>query len=345
MAADFASRRHRIITKDLPMFKLLWVTGLRSIWMVFDAWMQLVKAVIRTNMEVCWSFITGAICIVTLPARALGALHREKLMERLLLEMNNELETMLWSKKELETRLQVAMKERELMDVIATELEEEHEKAIVKIELLEDEVQKLKAENLRLQEIHGKLFYEVGYHKTFDTRVDYASSGTSSWKWVDEGSKLAVKDVLASKDFPETMTGTKITSKLSLPLDPGRMSNFNLGEVAAEQKEVALYRSLFSAILSLAVGLVIWKAQDPCVPLVMALFAVVGMSLKSVIQFFSTVESKGGLDAIVLLSLNWFILGILTYPTLPRLASIFLQPASQFLDRTLAYFALQSLYH
>ncbi|GAB2258327.1 hypothetical protein Droror1_Dr00014487 [Drosera rotundifolia] len=327
------------------MFKLLWVTGLRSIWMVFDAWMQLVNAVIRTNMEVCWSFITGAICIVTLPARALGALHREKLMERLLLEMNNELETMLWSKKELETCLQVAMKEQELMDVIATELEEQHEKAIVKIELLEDEVQKLKAENLRLQEIHGKGFYEVGYHKTFDTRVDYASSGTSSWKWVDEGSKLAVKDVLASKDFSETMTGTKITSKLSLPLDPGRMSNFNLGEVAAEQKEVALYRSLFSTILSLAVGLVIWKAQDPCVPLVMALFAVVSMSLKSVIQFFSTIESKGGLDAIVLLSLNWFILGILAYPTLPRLASVFLQPASQFLDRTLAYFALQSLYH
>lgn len=55
-------------------------------------------------------------------------------------------------------------------------------------------------------------------------------------------------------------------------------------------------------------------------PLVMALFTVVGMSLISVVQFFSTFRNKPASDAVALLSLNWFILGMLTYPTLPMVA-------------------------
>ncbi|GLU05243.1 hypothetical protein SLE2022_223540 [Rubroshorea leprosula] len=66
--------------------------------------------------------------------------------------------------------------------------------------------------------------------------------------------------------------------------------------------------------------MIIWKAKDPCMPLVAALYTVVGMSLKSVVRFFSTIKNKLASDAVALLSFNWFTLGTLTYPTLPRFA-------------------------
>ena len=59
--------------------------------------------------------------------------------------------------------------------------------------------------------------------------------------------------------------------------------------------------------------------QDPCTPLVIALFIVVGMSLASVIQFFTKVQSQQGFYAVALLSLNWFVLGTLANPALPYL--------------------------
>lgn len=90
------------------------------------------------------------------------------------------------------------------------------------------------------------------------------------------------------------------------------------GSLMHHIKEVAVSQSLFSAMLSVLIGMVVWSDQEPCMPLVMALFMVVGMSLKSVVQFFSTVKNKPASDAVALLSLNWFILGTLTYPTLPR---------------------------
>ncbi|XP_019445188.1 PREDICTED: uncharacterized protein LOC109349002 [Lupinus angustifolius] len=90
--------------------------------------------------------------------------------------------------------------------------------------------------------------------------------------------------------------------------------------VLDQDRDVALSQSLFSAIMSLLVGMTIWEAEDPCMPLVVALFAVVGMSLKSVLQFFSTMKNKPSSDSVALLSFNWFILGTLTYPSLPRVA-------------------------
>lgn len=91
------------------------------------------------------------------------------------------------------------------------------------------------------------------------------------------------------------------------------------------RKIVAIRQSLFSTFLSLLVGLIIWEAEDPCFPLVAALFAVVGMSISSVVHFFFTVKNKPASDAVALLSINCFMLGTLTCPTLPRLA-IFCAP-------------------
>lgn len=57
--------------------------------------------------------------------------------------------------------------------------------------------------------------------------------------------------------------------------------------------------------------------QDPCTPLVIALFTVVGMSLANVVRFFNKLQSHQGFVAVALLSLNWFMLGTLAHPALP----------------------------
>lgn len=51
-----------------------------------------------------------------------------------------ELEYLLWDQMELEGRLQKAIKERRVMEMLLSELEEEHEKTVSRLELLEDEV-------------------------------------------------------------------------------------------------------------------------------------------------------------------------------------------------------------
>lgn len=108
--------------------------------------------------------------------------------------------------------------------------------------------------------------------------------------------------------------------------------NLETSEVVDQRRGTAITQSLFSAVLSLLVGMIIWEAEDPCMPLVVALFTVVGMSLKSVVQFFSTIKNKPASDAVALLSLNWFILGTLTYPTLPIVARILAPVALRIVD-------------
>lgn len=61
-------------------------------------------------------------------------------LEMHLQEMQIDLENLMWDRKELEGRLKVATKEHRLMEMMLLELEEEHDKAIVKIELLESKV-------------------------------------------------------------------------------------------------------------------------------------------------------------------------------------------------------------
>ncbi|CAL9195187.1 unnamed protein product [Musa hybrid cultivar] len=50
------------------------------------------------------------------------------------------------------------------------------------------------------------------------------------------------------------------------------------------------------------------------------LFSVAGISLGSVLEFFSTMRNRPASDAVALLSINWFILGTLSSRTLPVIA-------------------------
>lgn len=55
-------------------------------------------------------------------------------------DMQIESENLAWDRKQLQEHLQTAIKEHKMMELILAELEEEHDKAIAKIELLEGEV-------------------------------------------------------------------------------------------------------------------------------------------------------------------------------------------------------------
>ncbi|KAM1305736.1 hypothetical protein ACFX2F_023229 [Malus domestica] len=113
------------------------------------------------------------------------------------------------------------------------------------------------------------------------------------------------------------------------PISTGPIHPFSTIEGALQSN------SLFSAVLSLVVGMIVWQAEDPCMPLIVALFSVVGMSLKSVVQFFSTIKKRPASDAVALLSFNWFILGTLT--TLPKVAHTVVPVALNFVDRALSW--------
>lgn len=61
-------------------------------------------------------------------------------LEQHLLDMQWELENLVWDRKELEDRLQIAVRECRIMESMLTELEDEHDNAMEKIEQLEGEV-------------------------------------------------------------------------------------------------------------------------------------------------------------------------------------------------------------
>lgn len=189
------------------------------------------------------------------------------------------------------------------------------------------QLQDLKDQNHRLEEVQRKPFSSST--RQVDIEQKTRNTNKSSYK----GSGTAFDEHCIHKDTCEDQTKSKSEtqnlirtgSKPSGPIDPLTpiTANADVNEVVYQRREVAVSQSLFSAILSLVVGVVVLEAEDPCMPLVVALFSVVAMSLKSVVQFFFTIKNRPASDAVALLSFNWFILGSLTYPTLPRVARIF----------------------
>ena len=217
-------------------------------------------------------------------------------------------------------------------------------------------MQDLKNENTRLKEIQGRrLLSNKGQDDTGNDQNSGNSYGIPSWKSDYNGSGLILQDLLMHRD--EWESGSKSRTEVPFlsktgaeaaghihPFTPARITsrNSSMDEVLDQQRDTALSQSLFSAVLSLLVGMIIWEAEDPCMPLVVALYTVVGMSLKSVVQFFSTIKNKPASDAVALLSFNWFILGALTYPTLPRVARMMAPLALSFMDQALSWLDLSS---
>ncbi|XP_059664654.1 uncharacterized protein LOC132310502 [Cornus florida] len=345
-----------LVTKPFSLVKLSCLFGLRSFFLVVHTWVELVRAAICLHVYILWKFLIWTVAILSLPVRVLTSLQRERLLEMHLHEIQIELENLVCDRKELEERLQMAIKEHRMMEIMLAELEEEHDQAIIKIELLEGELQDVKDENLRLKEVHGKGLWS--FRDQDDTGNDHntnvadkydISYGVPSWRSIYDRSGIILQDLLVHSDAWENERKSKTDlpdfvrtgSEASEPIHSLRHGTISrkldLNEVLDHRREVALSQSLFSAVLSLLVGMIIWEAEDPCMPLVVALFTVVGISLKSVVQFFYTIKNKPASDAVALLSFNWFILGTLTYPTLPRVAHVLTPLALRFLERTVCW--------
>ncbi|XP_050375646.1 uncharacterized protein LOC126793228 [Argentina anserina] len=343
-----------VATRPFSLIKLLCMLGVKTFFLFTSLCIELVKTVIILHLNFFWRIIVWVVTIISLPGRILTALQREKQLEMHLHNMQIELENLAWDRKELEEHLHKAFREQKMMELIIAELEEEHDKVIAKIELLVGELQDLKTENLRLKEIQGKSYWSLkGQDQTSDmhnTRISDCGIpyGIPSWKSSYDGSGIVLQDRLMHKDAwgeeSKPRTELKIInndSKLVGPVQPNMPSTntrtIDIGEVFDHRRVIAMKQSLFSAVLSLLVGVIIWQAEDPCMPLVVALFSVVAMSLKSVVEFFSTIKNRPASDAVALLSFNWFILGTLTYPTLPRVALMVAPVTSKLAHRALSW--------
>ncbi|KAI3787170.1 hypothetical protein L1987_41435 [Smallanthus sonchifolius] len=322
---EFAGTMLFLVTKAFSLFKSV----VRGTSIVINTWVEILCAVIYFNIIIFWRFVVWFLSLITLPARALAALHRDKQLQAQLCDLQDRLDSLAWDRKELQEHIRVALEEQEMMEMMLGELEEEHDEAIHKITLLETELQDLKDENHRLKEVHGKSQWDTdsqvgagyGYGYGYGYGQKHNKDGISPWK----SDHYKVTDILLHKDAFNDVNKGKFDAHESAKNDLVRQfinGSVCLDNIFGQRREVAVSQSLFSAMLSLLVGMVIWEAQEPCMPLVTALFMVVGMSLKSVVQFFSTIKNKPASDAVALLSLNWFILGTLVYPTLPRVAHI-----------------------
>lgn len=213
------------------------------------------------------------------------------------------------------------------------------------------QLQDLTNENRRLKEIQGKSYWSSEDQKDTGNARNIADSNYGSphsvlsWKSNHSGSGIALQNLLVTKDTWEDESKNRIEflkllknepkSGTAIPARPETITKEEIMIEAVDHRwDAALSQSLFSAFLSLVVGVIVWEADDTCMPLVVALFTVVGMSLWSVVQFFSTIKNKPASDAVALLSFNWFILGTLTYPALPIVAHMLAPTLLSLLDET-----------
>ncbi|XP_077234244.1 uncharacterized protein LOC143876437 [Tasmannia lanceolata] len=339
------------------LFKFLCLFGAKTVALVTLTWMLLAKAIINFHVDVFCRVMIWTVTLISLPFRVLNALERERQLEEHLNEMQIQLESLVWENKELEEQLQIAIKDSRIMETMLAEIEEEHDNTISQIDLLENELQDLKDENFRLSEVEGKNLWNfkaqdnMGGRNSCDSRYGVPLVGDYSappWKSGFDRSGVILEDFLMHRDswvdestgIPQNPIFLKPGSKEAQPYPfyPRVISrNLMVDEALDRQRCVALSQSLFSTIFSLLVGMIIWEAEDTGTPLVVALLTVVGMSLKSVVHFFSTIEMRPASDAVTLLSFNCFILGMLTSPTLPTLARMLSPLILSFADRMLGW--------
>lgn len=265
-----------------------WVCA-RTVNLAIQAWWELLMAIVGFFLDLSYKSMVWALAILTFPLRLLTAFYREIKLEQQLREMKAQLDSLACENKELGQCLQVAVKETSIVEKIFQDIEDDYEKAIAKISLLQNEIQDLK------------------------------SLGEASWDW-----KSSTDNKTAAGITPWSGERGEERERAS-PRDDGWRKD--RGGEEQIMKAVAVRRSLFSAALSVLVGVTIWEAEEPCMPLVVALVTVVGMSLATVLNFFLAINNRPASDAVLLLSINCFMLGALTRPVLPRLAHAWVQCA------------------
>uniref|UniRef100_A0ACD5XL33 Uncharacterized protein n=1 Tax=Avena sativa TaxID=4498 RepID=A0ACD5XL33_AVESA len=302
---------------------------------------HLAVAAVQLPALLCLEAMLSAVAFMTWPLRLLAAADRERKLDRLLADMQVQMERVVWENRDLEQRLRAALKEQAAMEEILDEMEEEQEDAFARIDLLESQVRALKKENMRLNEHKGNSMWDKAA-----TAASVAGQvvGGGGEKAVDGKRAPKALDVCVADDETEVAVFESVTS--SPPSFAVAERESRLVELTARR------RSLFSVGMSLAVGGIAWSADAPCLPLVAGLLTVVGMSMCSVARLFRapapTRARRGGLvsatpaaadGAVALLSLNWFLLGVLTYPMMPGVARAVVPRAARLAGPAIAWFA------
>ncbi|CAI0375504.1 unnamed protein product [Linum tenue] len=291
------------ITKPFSMGLSLFVFAFRAAFLVINTWAELIAASISLHLRLFRSAVICIIALASLPFRVLTALGRQRMLEEQLAVVQAELENVSWERKVLEDHLRAAIKECKNLDSLLAEAEDESDKLITKLELMERELHTLKVENHRLKTIQREQLRTTlgGNAGEEDERKHIADENAA--------------DISEQAGDSDAVGGDEV--------------------VLMEQRDMAVSQSVLSAVLSLTVGMIVWEGKDTVMPLVVALYTVVGMSMRNVLKFFSTIRNKPAYDAVALLSFNCFILGTLTYPTLPKVVRILGSLASTHLSRLL----------
>ncbi|KAK8957702.1 hypothetical protein KSP39_PZI000580 [Platanthera zijinensis] len=278
------------LSAPFSLISLTYWACARTASLAIQAWWELLMAILGFFLDLTYKSMVWALALLTLPLRLLTALYREIKLEQQLSQMKAQLESLACENMELGQCLQVAVKETSIVEKIFQDIEDDYEKAIAKISLLQNEIQDLKA---------------LGKAPWDDDKT--ASITPWSGKHIEGGATLRDDVMIRRGDVG------------------GREERGPFRGSDEEHKAVAVRRSLFSAALSIMVGLTIWEAEEPCMPLVAALLTVVGMSMGTVVNFFLAIKNKPASDAVVLLTINCFMLGALSRPALPRVAHAWAQ--------------------
>ncbi|XP_047325063.1 uncharacterized protein LOC124928857 [Impatiens glandulifera] len=279
-----------LATQPLKMFKESCIFGIRTFYIVVLTWMEVLRSSVNLHRTLICRSAVWFYAIISFPVRVLTALQREKQMQMHLYDMQMALDHFASNDKQLRQHLNRLSRKCRAMEQIIEEFDDEYDKAISNIQILQHQLQN--AKNKEIQ----------------DTK---ASS---------DNKHIQIEDVEKHED--------------------DNLANQNMKWEAeiCQMREGALRQTIFGALMCPLVGMIIWESEDPCMPLVVALYAVVGMSLSSVIQLFLTVDKMKpaalASDAVAMLSFNCFILGTLTYPTLPRIAPYLTPLAMKLLETT-----------
>ncbi|RLN25130.1 uncharacterized protein C2845_PM07G35530 [Panicum miliaceum] len=265
-----------------------------------------------------------ALSFLAFPLRMLTAVDRERKLGGLIGEMQAQMDDLVWVNRELEEKLQAALREQEAMDALLDEIEDENEDAFARTHALEAQLKALRQENMRLNEHKGKSMWDVS-----NKASEPEKKPSRSPRGEEEAVAATQEDAAALK-----LKSADPASVLALTTAPAAGDEQQAAKVAARR------RSLFSLGMSLAVGAVAWSADAPCLPLLAGLFAVVGVSMRTVSRCCAALRRGGpAADAVALLSLNWFLLGVLTSPMLPGVAHAVVPRAGRVLGPALTWLA------
>lgn len=280
------------------MISLVFSLAAQVVETVTRPWRNLIWYALHLYVAAWGVLLNCSLKLVSAPFRILTAIQRQSLLEGQLVELQLHIDHVVDKNRGLENLLLEVTKERQRVQEALELFALERKKAYERLKSREEELTVL---SLKLEEAKVQL------------RAAQASLRAQKEECAN---RHGLQNILRNGGI-ET---TQVESKGSATPDDGFLVGKLEDAMLLQGRGRAMASSLFSAALSTLVALIVWEAQDPCLPLVAALFTVVGVSLANVIHFFTKLQAKHGFDAIALISFNWFILGTLACPAFPYLA-------------------------